>query len=77
MPVDITHEDLTVRVPIPDSGDEVETLARALNDMQERMRETLHGNSKQTTTSLTQLQERLATIDKAQENITRLEHDAT
>ena len=49
--------------------------ARALSEMQERMRETLHGSSKQTTTSLTQLQERLATIDKAQENIPRLSGD--
>jgi len=43
--------------------------------MQERMRESLHGSSKQTTTSLTQLQERLAAIDKAQDNITKLSSD--
>ena len=49
--------------------------ARSLSDMQERMKETLHGNSKQTTTSLTQLQERLAAIDKAQDNITKLSGD--
>ncbi|MGJ8616829.1 MAG: DNA recombination protein RmuC, partial [Sulfitobacter sp.] len=34
-----------------------------------------HGSSKQTTTSLTQLQERLASIDKAQDNITKLSGD--
>ncbi|MGB3244286.1 MAG: DNA recombination protein RmuC [Sulfitobacter sp.] len=49
--------------------------ARALHDMQERMSATLHGSSKQTTTSLTQLQERLAAIDKAQDNITKLSGD--
>lgn len=49
--------------------------ARALAEMQERMSETLHGSSKQTTTSLTQLQERLAAIDKAQDNITKLSGD--
>ncbi|MBL4768754.1 MAG: DNA recombination protein RmuC, partial [Rhodobacteraceae bacterium] len=47
----------------------------ALTDMQERMTHTLHGTSKQTTTSLTQLQERLAAIDKAQDNITKLSGD--
>jgi DNA recombination protein RmuC len=48
---------------------------RALADMQERMKESLHGSSKQTATSLTQLQERLAAIDKAQDNITKLSGD--
>jgi DNA recombination protein RmuC len=48
---------------------------RALAEMQERLKETLHGTSKQTATSLTQLQERLATIDKAQDNITKLSGD--
>ena len=42
---------------------------RAMTEMQERMRESL------TTTSLTQLQERLAAIDKAQDNITKLSGD--
>jgi len=49
--------------------------ARALAEMQERMNATLHGSSKQTTTSLTQLQERLAVIDRAQDNITKLSGD--
>ncbi|MGJ8545675.1 MAG: DNA recombination protein RmuC [Sulfitobacter sp.] len=49
--------------------------ARAMAEMQERMSESLHGSSKQTTTSLTQLQERLAAIDKAQDNITKLSGD--
>ncbi len=49
--------------------------ARSLAEMQARMNETLHGSSKQTTTSLTQLQERLAAIDKAQDNITKLSGD--
>jgi DNA recombination protein RmuC len=49
--------------------------ARAMAEMQERMQSSLHGSSKQTTTSLTQLQERLAAIDKAQDNITKLSGD--
>ena len=48
---------------------------RALAEMQEKMSTTLHGSSKQTATSLTQLQERLAAIDKAQDNITKLSGD--
>ncbi|MEJ1990215.1 MAG: DNA recombination protein RmuC [Maritimibacter sp.] len=55
--------------------------ARSMSEMQERMNETLKGSAVKTssavktTQSLTQLQERLATIDKAQENITRLSGD--
>lgn len=49
--------------------------AKALAEMQERMNETLKGSTVKTTQSLTQLQERLTTIDKAQENITRLSGD--
>ena len=48
---------------------------RSLADLQEKMNQSLMGNAKQTATSLTQLQERLATIDKAQENITKLSGD--
>ncbi len=48
---------------------------QALNEMQEKLNASLSGNAKQTATSLTQLQERLQTIDKAQENITRLSGD--
>jgi DNA recombination protein RmuC len=48
---------------------------RALSDMQDRMKESLSGSSKATTASLTQLQERLAVIDKAQDNITKLSGD--
>ena len=49
--------------------------AQALADMQERMKESLTGSSEKTTASLTQLQERLATIDKAQTNIEKLSGD--
>ena len=49
--------------------------ALALSEMQDRMKETLHGSSEKTTESLTQLQERLATIDKAQTNIEKLSGD--
>lgn len=48
---------------------------QSLADLQEKMNQSLMGNAKQTATSLTQLQERLATIDKAQENITKLSGD--
>ncbi len=49
--------------------------ARTLNDMQEKVTETLSGSSKATATSLTQLTERLAQIDKAQANIEKLSGD--
>jgi DNA recombination protein RmuC len=49
--------------------------AQAMAEMQERMHESLNGSSKRTVTSLTQLQERLAVIDKAQDNITKLSGD--
>ncbi|CUH85358.1 DNA recombination protein RmuC [Thalassovita mediterranea] len=48
---------------------------RSLTDLHEKLNTSLAGNAKQTATSLTQLQERLATIDKAQENITKLSGD--
>lgn len=48
---------------------------RAMTDMQTQMRDVLHGSSEKTTKSLTQLQERLATIDKAQTNIEKLSGD--
>ncbi len=49
--------------------------ARNLTDMQEKMNAALSGNAKNTASSLTALQERLQTIDKAQENITKLSGD--
>ncbi|MCT4558828.1 MAG: DNA recombination protein RmuC [Pelagimonas sp.] len=49
--------------------------ARNLTDMQEKMNTALTGTAKSTATSLTALQERLQTIDKAQENITKLSGD--
>ena len=49
--------------------------ARALSDMQEQMNKQLSGGSEKTTKSLAELQTRLAAIDKAQENITRLSGD--
>ncbi|NIN77068.1 MAG: DNA recombination protein RmuC, partial [Planctomycetales bacterium] len=48
---------------------------QSLTELQEKLNTSLAGNAKQTATSLTQLQERLATIDKAQENITKLSGD--
>ena len=48
---------------------------RALAEMQEKLNAAVHGSSKQTATSLTALQERLAVIDKAQDNITKLSGD--
>lgn len=45
---------------------------QSLAEAHEKMNATLHGSAKQTVTSLAALQERLATIDKAQENIEKL-----
>jgi DNA recombination protein RmuC len=50
-------------------------MQQQLAQMQERTNQTLHGTAQRTTTSLTQLQERLASIDKAQDNITKLSGD--
>ena len=50
-------------------------MQQQLAQMQERTNQTLHGSAQRTTTSLTQLQERLAAIDKAQDNITKLSGD--
>ncbi len=49
--------------------------ARSLSDMQEKMKETLTGSSEKSTKQLTELQERLATIDKAQSKIEKLSGD--
>ncbi|EAQ03196.1 RmuC domain protein [Pseudooceanicola batsensis HTCC2597] len=49
--------------------------ARAMSDMQEQVNKQLMGGSEKTTKSLTELQARLATIDRAQENITKLSGD--
>ena len=48
---------------------------RSISEMQERMQEVLNGQTQRTATSLTQLQERLATIDRAQDNIQKLSGD--
>ncbi|WP_246002391.1 DNA recombination protein RmuC [Pacificibacter maritimus] len=45
---------------------------RSISELQEKMGQSLMGNAKQTATSLTSLQERLMTIDKAQANIEKL-----
>lgn len=50
-------------------------MQQQLAQMAERTNQTLHGSAQRTTTSLTQLQERLASIDKAQDNITKLSGD--
>jgi DNA recombination protein RmuC len=50
-------------------------MQQQLAQMQERTTQSLHGSAQRTTTSLTQLQERLASIDKAQDNITKLSGD--
>lgn len=50
-------------------------MQQQLAQMQERTNQSLHGSAQRTTTSLTQLQERLAAIDKAQDNITKLSGD--
>jgi DNA recombination protein RmuC len=48
---------------------------RAMAELQEKVNEQLRGGSEKTTKSLAELQTRLATIDKAQENITKLSGD--
>ncbi|WP_457650916.1 DNA recombination protein RmuC [Profundibacter sp.] len=51
------------------------TLEQRLAEVQANMQESLYGSSVKTTRSLTELQERLMTIDKAQENIEKLSGD--
>lgn len=51
------------------------TLEQRLAEVQANMQESLYGSSVKTTRSLTELQERLATIDKAQSNIEKLSGD--
>lgn len=53
----------------------VEVMERRLEEVQKNMGESLHGSSQKTTRSLTELQERLAVIDKAQTNIEKLSGD--
>ncbi|MCB1334794.1 MAG: DNA recombination protein RmuC, partial [Roseivivax sp.] len=50
-------------------------MERRLAEVQEKMGETLHGSARRTAQSLGELQERLAAIDKAQDNITKLSGD--
>ena len=52
-----------------------QTMERRLEEVQRAMGETLHGQAVRTTRSLTELQERLAAIDKAQANIEKLSGD--
>jgi DNA recombination protein RmuC len=53
----------------------IQVMEARLADVQRGMTESLHGSSIKTTRSLTELQERLATIDKAQSNIEKLSGD--
>ncbi|MEM9227966.1 MAG: DNA recombination protein RmuC [Pseudomonadota bacterium] len=53
----------------------VQTMERRLEEVQRQMSDSLHGTSVRTTRSLTELQERLATIDKAQTKIEKLSGD--
>lgn len=50
----------------------IQTMELRLAEVQQGMAESLHGSSVKTTRSLTELQERLATIDRAQEKIEKL-----
>ena len=50
-------------------------MEQRLAQVQQQMNENLHGTSRRTAQSLGDLQQRLATIDKAQENITKLSGD--
>ncbi len=53
----------------------IQVVEARLADVQRGMTESLHGSSIKTTRSLTELQERLATIDRAQTNIEKLSGD--
>jgi DNA recombination protein RmuC len=53
----------------------IQVIETRLSAVQAGMTESLHGNSVKTTRSLTELQERLATIDRAQTNIEKLSGD--
>jgi len=53
----------------------IQSIEARLSDVQKGMSETLHSGTVRTTRSLTELQERLATIDKAQNNIEKLSGD--
>ncbi|NNU79584.1 DNA recombination protein RmuC [Halovulum dunhuangense] len=53
----------------------VHTMEQRLEEVQRQMADSLHGATVRTTRSLTELQERLATIDKAQSNIEKLSGD--
>lgn len=53
----------------------IQTMELRLAEVQRGMSESLHGSSVKTTRSLTELQERLATIDRAQTNIEKLSGD--
>ncbi len=53
----------------------MEAMERRLEEVQRNMGESLHGSAQRTTRSLTELQERLAAIDKAQTNIEKLSGD--
>ncbi len=50
----------------------IQTLEKRLAEVQKGMTDSLHGSSVKTTRSLAELQTRLETIDKAQENIEKL-----
>ena len=56
-------------------GSMLQLMERRLAEVQQQMTESLHGSSVKTTRSLTELQERLITIDKAQANIEKLSGD--
>ena len=53
----------------------IRNMEQRLEQVQRQMTESLHGSSVRTTRSLAELQERLATIDKAQTNIEKLSGD--
>jgi len=53
----------------------IQKMEQRLQEVQKDMTETLHGSAVRTTRSLTELQARLATIDKAQTNIEKLSGD--
>jgi len=53
----------------------IQTMEARLAEVQKGLTDSLHGSTVKTTRSLTELQERLKTIDKAQDNIEKLSGD--
>ena len=70
-------DDLAVRLKVLSEGQEklTERMQERLDKVNKHLGEGLHESSEKTAKSLGELQQRLTTIDKAQDNITKLSND--